>query len=130
MKGFKMKTRVYYDDTDAGGIMYHSNYLKYCERARSDIFFTNNLSPIIDNSHFVVRKMECDFIKAAKFGDIIDIKTKVLEINNASFVLEQIIYVEQTMIFKANVLLVFTNNGKIKRLDKNTKQLIKTLFIQ
>ena len=38
-----MKTRVYYDDTDAGGVVYHANYLKFCERARSDIFYENGL---------------------------------------------------------------------------------------
>ena len=41
-----MKIRVYYEDTDAGGIVYHTNYIKYCERARSEIFFKQNMMPL------------------------------------------------------------------------------------
>ena len=124
-----MQIRVYYEDTDAGGIVYHSNYLNYCERARSDIFFQKGISPIIDNSHFVVRKMECDFIKSAKFGDIIEVDTKVLEFKNASFLLEQIITVENTIVFKAKILLVFAQDGKPKKIDKTTKELLQSLFV-
>ncbi|MEN8727803.1 MAG: acyl-CoA thioesterase, partial [Sulfurovum sp.] len=42
-----MKIRVYYEDTDAGGIVYHTNYIKYCERARSEIFFQRGKKPTL-----------------------------------------------------------------------------------
>jgi len=52
-----LKTKVYYEDTDAGGVVYHTNYLKYCERARSELFFSRGLMPFDgENSGFVVEK--------------------------------------------------------------------------
>lgn len=72
-----MKMRVYYEDTDAGGVVYHSNYLKFCERARSEIFFNKKVD-IFDASkgHFLLAKANCNFLKPAKLGDMIEIKTK------------------------------------------------------
>ena len=124
-----MQIRIYYEDTDAGGIVYHSNYLKYCERARSEMFFKKKILPIINNTHFVVRKIECDFIKSARFGDILKVDTKIIEFRSASFLLEQIIKIDANIIFTAKVLLVFAKDGKPKRIDKNTKELLELLFI-
>jgi len=53
-----VKIRVYYEDTDAGGVVYHSNYLNFCERARSELFFQKELSPVLQNGHFVARKLD------------------------------------------------------------------------
>lgn len=80
-----MKMRVYYEDTDAGGVVYHSNYLKFCERVRSEIFFNKKVD-IFDASkgHFLLTKANCNFLKPAKLGDMIEIKTKILEVKNAS----------------------------------------------
>jgi acyl-CoA thioester hydrolase len=124
-----MKFRIYYEDVDAAGIVYHSNYLKYCERARSEMFFSKGLTPIIDNnSHFVVRKMLCDFISSAKFGDIVDVSTQIVEIKKASFILRQTIKVEDKVVFEAIVTLVLVNNGKPRRIDKNIEKLILSIL--
>ncbi|ELU3172915.1 acyl-CoA thioesterase, partial [Campylobacter jejuni] len=66
-----MKMRVYYEDTDAGGVVYHSNYLKFCERVRSEIFFNKKVD-IFDASkgHFLLAKANCNFLKPAKLGDM------------------------------------------------------------
>ena len=57
-----MKIRVYYEDTDAGGVVYHTNYIKYCERARSELFFERGLSPQVSPTEFfVVKNINCDF---------------------------------------------------------------------
>jgi acyl-CoA thioester hydrolase len=52
-KGFSMKIRVYYEDTDTGGVVYHSNYLNFCERARSDAFFEKGMTPVLEESGIV-----------------------------------------------------------------------------
>jgi len=119
-----VKIRVYYEDTDAGGIVYHSNYLNYCERARSEIFFKKGMSPIIDDAHFVVRKMDCDFIRSAKFGDLLSIETKLVKFKFTSFLLEQVIKIDDKIIFKAKVLLVLVKNGKPIRINTNIKELL------
>jgi len=82
-----MKIRVYYEDTDVGGVVYHANYLNFCERARSDAFFQKDLMPILDNGHFVARRVVADYLSSAKLGDLLDVKTKLLEMKAASFVL-------------------------------------------
>ena len=87
-----MKFRIYYDDTDAQGIVYHSNFLKFCERARSEIFFSNGVN-FTSNSHFVVSRIDAKFIKPAFLGDIIDVKTTIKEIKKASLILFQEIYI-------------------------------------
>ncbi len=122
------KIRIYYEDTDAGGVVYHSNYLKYCERARSDYFFSKDLSPIVNDSHFVVRKMNCNFIYPAKFGDLINVTTEIVEINRASFSLFHKITKDYKILFEATVLLVLVKDGKVKRIDKDMKKLLESLY--
>ena len=113
-----MKIRVYYEDTDCGGIVYHSNYLNFCERARSELFFQKGLSPHDKNNFFVVKHMECDFIASAKFGDILTINTQILEIKKASLKIEQLITRKEENIFKTIVTLVFLKDGKPSRIPE------------
>ncbi|KIM04541.1 MAG: hypothetical protein KN64_07305 [Sulfurovum sp. AS07-7] len=120
-----MKIRVYYEDTDAGGVVYHTNYIKYCERARSDLFFAKGLSPVINDTHFVVSELECKFYKPAKLGDILEVKTALIEIKNASLLLEQTIYKESEKIFEMQIKLGFVDtNGKITKIPDE----LKTIF--
>ncbi|MGE4457522.1 MAG: hotdog domain-containing protein, partial [Arcobacteraceae bacterium] len=53
-----MQIRVYYEDTDTGGVVYHSNYLNFCERARSEAFFRLGMSPELSSGHFVAKRIE------------------------------------------------------------------------
>lgn len=120
-----MQIRVYYEDTDAGGIVYHANYIKYCERARSDIFFAKGLSPVINNMHFVVSELECKFFKPAKLGDVLEVKTIPIEIKNASLLLKQTIYKENKKIFEMRIKLCFVDmSGKITKIPQE----LKTIF--
>ncbi len=123
-----MQIRVYYEDTDAGGIVYHSNYLNYCERARSEFFFKKDMTPVIDGAHFVVRKMECDFKKSAKFADILEVTTQVKEMKKASFILYHEIKKNDEVLFSANVLLVLAKNGRPLKLTNEIQNLLNTLF--
>ena len=119
-----MKIRVYYEDTDVGGIVYHTNYLKYCERARSESFFKRGLSPIINDTHFVVRKIECEFLSPAYFGDTVEVSTSIKEIKKASFILFQEIKRDQKVLFISTTTLVFVKDKKIKRVDKELRDII------
>lgn len=83
---------------------------------------------MIDQAHFVVRHMECDFISSAKFGDLIDVKTQIKQIKNSSLSIVQEIYKEENILFKTEVLLVLVENGKIKRLTKDIKDYLWSLF--
>ncbi len=128
-KGLQVKIRVYYEDTDTGGVVYYSNYLNFCERARSDAFFQKNMLPVLDNGHFVARKITADFYISAKLGDLLEIKSELLEMKAASFLLKQTIFKEDIKIFELDILLVYINfEGKVQKLDQQTKNLIISLF--
>ncbi|HIP12288.1 MAG TPA: YbgC/FadM family acyl-CoA thioesterase [Arcobacter sp.] len=112
-----MQIRIYYEDTDAGGIVYHTNYIKYCERARSEKFFKNNFT-FDESGYFLVTKLDAKFIKPAKLGDIIEVKTIVVQMKNASCTLEQSIYIGDEKIFVANITVAYMANGKLSKVPK------------
>ena len=120
-----MKIRVYYEDTDAGGIVYHTNYIKYCERARSELFFKRGKKPFEgDKSGFVVRRIECDFLGSAGLGDILVVHTKVDEIKRSSIVLTQWISKDDKTIFSMKILLAYVKEGKVVRIPEELKSII------
>lgn len=110
-----MRIRIYYEDTDAGGIVYHTNYIKYCERARSELFFAQGKQPYDgDRSGFVVKNINANFLGMASLGDLIEVTTEVIKIKAASVMLQQNIYKEKECIFSMEILLVFVREGKPK----------------
>ncbi|MCX6076868.1 MAG: YbgC/FadM family acyl-CoA thioesterase [Campylobacterales bacterium] len=124
-----MQLRVYYEDTDTGGVVYHSNYLNFCERARSDAFFRKGLTPVLEDGHFVARKVMADFFSSAKLGDLLDIKSTLLKMNGASFVLLQTIHKEDEKIFELQITLAYiTFEGRPQKINAHTKELLGSLF--
>ncbi|WP_263832617.1 YbgC/FadM family acyl-CoA thioesterase [Sulfurospirillum oryzae] len=123
-----MKTRVYYDDTDAGGVVYHANYLKFCERARSDIFYEHGKSPAIDGGHFVVKHLEADFIRSAKLGDLLEVKNELIELKNASLILKQEVWRDEEKLFAMTSTLAYVKEGKPCKIDEETKAFFRGLF--
>ena len=125
-----MKLRVYYEDTDTGGVVYHSNYLNYCERARSDAFFLKGITPVLKNGHFVARKLCAEYYLSAKLGDILEIKSSLVKMKAASFILRQSIYLQEKKIFELEILLAYIDfQGKPQKIDEKTKELLTSLFI-
>jgi acyl-CoA thioester hydrolase len=125
-----MKVRIYYKDTDMGGIVYHSNYIDFCEMARSEIFFKAGKSPMINGCHFAIRRIEADFLAPSFLGDLLDVTTKVIKIKHTSLELYHEIVRDDTLIFKQNVTLVFLcKDAKPNRIDEETKEFFKKLLI-
>jgi len=103
-----MKIRVYYEDTDAGGITYHSRYINFCERARSEIFFERDMVPGEgSDSGFVVRNIKADFLATSTLGDLLDVTSKILSQKSSSLVLLQEIFKEDVKVFSMEVVLVY-----------------------
>ena len=124
-----MKIRVYYEDTDTGGVVYYSNYLNFCERDRSNMFFQKGMLPILEDGHFVARKLIADYYNSAKLGDMLNIKSELVKMRAASFVLKQTIFKEEIKIFELEITLAYINfEGKPQKIDIRTKELITTLF--
>lgn len=123
-----MQIRVYYEDTDVGGIVYHSNFLNFCERARSQLFFDAGRSPILSGGHFVAKHIEADYLKSAKFGDILEVKTTLIRIKNASFSLLQQIFRDDDKVFEMKIDLVYLDfEGHMAKIPPEEKAFLSVL---
>ena len=107
MKKYNIAVRVYFEDTDAGGIVYHANYLKYMERARTDWVRSLGLNQQVlleQNIAFVVKDMQIDFKKSAILDEELDVNCELVKLGNASMLLSQhIINKKQQTIVSASV---------------------------
>lgn len=94
-----------------------------------EIFFNKKVD-IFDASkgHFLLAKANCNFLKPAKLGDMIEIKTKILEVKNASVEILQEIYKDEILLFKMELTLAFIKNEKPARMDMQLKKLFEELF--
>ncbi len=126
-----MKIRVYYEDTDVGGVVYHSNYLNFCERARSELFFLQGETPALEEGHFVASHLSANFFKPAKLADILHVSTKLLKMRGASFTLYQEIYKGEEKLFSMEITLAHINyEGKLIRINKRIKTLLESFIDQ
>lgn len=124
----RLKIRVYYEDTDVGGVVYHSNYLNFCERARSQLFFDAGRSPILDSGHFVAKHIEADYLKSAKFGDVVEVKTTLVELKNASFTLLQQVFRGEEELFKMTIVLVYIDfDGNMSKIPSCEKEFLSSI---
>ena len=114
-----MKIRVYYEDTDVGGVVYYANYLKFCERARSQLFFDRGMSPHNGDEFFVIKHVDADYIKSAVFGDVLDITCSIVERKAASVTMYQEVLRDGEILFKGNFKLAFLKDFKPTRIPKN-----------
>ena len=116
-KIFNHNIKVYYEDTDAGGIVYYANYLKYLERARTEALVKIGLSNQKIKDDFgaliIVKSCNIDYKKSAYLEDILNIKSNITSITKTSFIMKQIIIKNKTIIVDAKVHLVFVNE-KVK----------------
>ncbi len=110
--------RVYYEDTDAGGVVYYANYLKFAERARTEMLRQCG----IDQSHlliheqlcFVVRRVTIDYLSPARLDDLVSIYTEVMKIGGASLQMQQKLQHGDRLLAKMDVLVVAVNSTSMK----------------
>ncbi len=105
--------RVYYEDTDAGGVVYYANYLKFAERARTELLRSFALNQVElaakHNMLFVVRNAALELLKPARLDDLLTIETEVLGFKAAAIELEQNIYLEKIKLCNIKIKLVLIN---------------------
>ena len=127
-----MQVRVYYEDTDFSGIVYHANYLRFMERGR-----TNHLRLMGAEQHalfaeaetpsfaFVVRSMKLDFLKPARMDDVLDIVTWPIAVKGASIVLAQEVRRGAEVLVTAEVRVAFISEGRAQPIPKSIRALMK-----
>ncbi|MBY6081989.1 tol-pal system-associated acyl-CoA thioesterase [Ruegeria arenilitoris] len=120
--------RVYYEDTDMGGVVYHANYLRYIERARSD--WVRNLGNDQNAMReagiiWVVRRVEADYLASARFDDELLVETEVVAISGVRLTMAQLIRRGETEVFRATVTAVCVNqDGRPIRLPAEIRALL------
>ena len=119
--------RVYHEDTDFTGLVYHANYLKFCERGRSDFVRLSGIRQTelfagqgeSEAAAFVVRHMDVDFLKPARMDDVLEIVTSVDEIGGAAMTLLQEVTRDKTVLARLRVKIVLiAQSGKPRRLGE------------
>lgn len=122
-----LPVRVYFEDTDFSGLVYHASYVRWCERGRSDFLrlLGNDHRGLIDGSAgrepaaFVVRRMGLEFRKPARIDEILEVTTRVKEIGAAHLILDQRISRDGTALFDAEVTVVLVSvSGKPMRIGQ------------
>ena len=116
-ENFFHNIKVYYEDTDSGGVVYYANYLKFLERARTEALFSigysNKKIKEKFNSLIIVKSCNIDYKKSANLEDELKIRSFVKSITKTSFFMNQIISRDEEIIVEAQIHLVFVNeNGK------------------
>ena len=112
-ENFFHTVKVYYEDTDAGGVVYYANYLKYLERARTEALSTIGLSNLQIKDKFgaliIVKSCNIEYIKSSKLEDELKIRSFIKSVTKTSFYMNQIITNSDTTVVEAQVHLVFVN---------------------
>ena len=107
--------RVYYEDTDMGGIVYYANYLKYIERARSawvrEMGIDQNEVREKDGVVFAVRRVEADYLSSARFDDELEVRTSTQAVTGARLVMDQQVVRGEEVLFAAQVTIVCIGEG-------------------
>src|SRR3954454_24025585 len=107
--------RAYYEDTDFSGAVYHANYLKFCERGRSDMLRLVGIDQRArwdaDGLAFVVTSLSCSFLRPARIGDIIRVETRLEGMTGARLDIEQRILREAARLFEARVTVALVGRG-------------------
>jgi acyl-CoA thioester hydrolase len=106
-KKFIWPIRIYYEDTDAGGVVFYANYLKFYERARTEMLrsmgYQQDELIDLDNAIFVVRSVKVDYLKPAKFNEILDVSATVDSVGAASVTFDQDIRCDEMLISQAHI---------------------------
>ena len=122
-KEFIYNFKVYYEDTDAGGVVYYANYLKFLERARSEAIYSIGFSNLdlkrTNDVIIVVKSCYINYKRPAKFEDKLSVHSSIISISKASFKMNQIIIRQEEKITEAEVVLVAINSsGKPTKLPE------------
>ena len=115
---FHWPVRVYWEDTDAGGVVYYANYLKFMERARSEWLRASGFEQDVLRDEagvvFVVRRVEVDYLSPARFNDQLDVSVTLLELGRASLVLTQSLSRGDALLVAAQVTLACVDATRFK----------------
>ncbi|HEY4403646.1 MAG TPA: tol-pal system-associated acyl-CoA thioesterase [Xanthobacteraceae bacterium] len=125
-----MQVRVYYEDTDFSGIVYHANYLRFMERGRTNYLrlLGTEHGALLSQAHieapgfaFVVRAMQIEFLKSARMDDLLEIETAPMEVKGASIMLRQRVRRGDEILVEARVRVACVSAGRARPIPKGLR---------
>ncbi|MCB1377919.1 MAG: tol-pal system-associated acyl-CoA thioesterase [Alphaproteobacteria bacterium] len=124
-----LPVRVYYEDTDVGGVVYHANYLRYCERGRTDLLRMLGIrQSALEDLGFVVRRMECEFLRPGRLDDLLVVETSCSAVMGARLTLQQQVLRSGEVLFSAAVTVALIDGrGRPRRLPADMLARLKSL---
>lgn len=118
MQKFSWPIRVYYEDTDAGGVVYYANYLKFFERARTEMLralgFEQDVLRAELNIIFVVHAVKVDYLKSARFNELLQVDTEITELKKTRLVFNQLVYKAGVPLCKAEIGIACVNANTMR----------------
>ncbi len=118
--------RVYYEDTDFSGIVYHANYLRFIERARTEMLREKDIHQgeihAGEKMFFVVARMNLEFLRPARMDDLLVVETRAKKIGAAVLELEQVVRRDAETLFTARVFIAALSEGKVCRLPRDLRE--------
>ena len=129
MREFNYKLKVFYEDTDAGGVVYYANYLKFFERARTDAISNIGLSnkKLLDEYgvFIIVKSCNVEYLKPAKLEDQLEIKSSIISTSNTSFRMKQKAFRDQELITDCEIhLVIIDKSGRPTKIPDILKEKI------
>lgn len=113
-----IQVRVYYEDTDAGGVVYYGNYLRFAERGRSELLrslgFENSLLGSVNGVVFVVRRVAAEYLKPGRLDDLLSVRTEVTKIGGTSLEMEQSVFCHNDMLCSMRITLVCVGQESLR----------------
>jgi len=118
--------RVYYEDTDAGGIVYYANYLKFAERARTEMMreLGTSHSEMIEaeEASFAVARCEVDYLKSARLDDLLQVRTRIVEVGGATLDALQVVRRDEDDVARLRIRLACLNrDGRARRIPASVR---------
>jgi len=131
LQAHTLPIRVYYEDTDFSGVVYHASYLRFLERGRTELLRDLGVHQAALHGDeaalaFAVRRMTIDWLKPAKMDDVVTVETRVAEVKGASLVLNQRIVLGEMVLLTADVRVALVQNGKPARLTADLRAKLAT----
>lgn len=120
--------RIYYEDTDLSGVVYHANYLRYMERGRSEFFRSVGIARLAqldapEPTAWTLRTVNVEFLRPARLDDLIQVHTRAMALTGARLSAEQNIFCKDTLLTRGQVeACIMTLDGKVRRIPREMRE--------
>jgi len=132
----KLPIRIYYEDTDLSGVVYHANYLRFMERGRSEFFREAGITRLamlddVEPTAWTLRKASVEYLRPARVDDLIEVHTTLTGLSGARMSARQLIYLGETLLTRGEVeACIITLSGKPRRIPEESRKILEPFLLE